>query len=49
MAQAYGRGHYILAQVSDHFDVSYATVSRAVKQAEKWFEHFKCKVIPWFF
>jgi REP element-mobilizing transposase RayT len=35
MAQAYLSGHYTLAQVGEHFGVSYATVSRAVKQAEK--------------
>ncbi len=35
MAQAYWSGHYTLAQVGEHFGVSYATVSRAVKQAEK--------------
>ena len=34
MAQAYWSGHYTLAQVGEHFGVSYATVSRAVKQAE---------------
>lgn len=35
MAQAYWSGHYTLVQVGEHFGVSYATVSRAVKQAEK--------------
>lgn len=35
MAQAYLSGHYTLAQVGKHFGVSYATVSRAVKKAEK--------------
>ena len=35
MVQAYWSGHYTLAQVGEHFGVSYATVSRAVKQAEK--------------
>ena len=35
MAHAYLSGHYTLAQVGEHFGVSYATVSRAVKQAEK--------------
>ena len=35
MAQAYRSGHYTLEQVGEHFGVSYATVSRAVKQAEK--------------
>lgn len=34
MAQAYLSGHYTLEQVGLHFGVSYATVSRAVKQAE---------------
>ena len=34
MAQAYLSGHYTLDQVGQHFGVSYATVSRAVKQAE---------------
>ena len=35
MAHAYLSGHYTLTQVGEHFGVSYATVSRAVKQAEK--------------
>ncbi|SFJ08240.1 transposase [Nitrosomonas sp. Nm34] len=35
MVQAYLSGHYTLAQVGEYFGVSYATVSRAVKQAEK--------------
>lgn len=35
MTQAYLSGHCTLAQVGEHFVVSYATVSRAVKQAEK--------------
>lgn len=35
MAKAYLSGHYTLEQVGQHFGVSYATVSRAVKQAEK--------------
>jgi putative transposase len=35
MARAYLSGHYTLAQVGEHFGVSYATVSRAVKQLEK--------------
>jgi len=43
MAQAYGSGHYTLAQVGEHFGVSYATVSRAVKQAEKGMGDVKCK------
>ena len=34
VAQAYWSGHYTLAQVGKYFGVSYATVSRAVKQAE---------------
>lgn len=34
MAQAYLSGHYTLAQVGAYFGVSYATVSRAVKQIE---------------
>ena len=43
MAQAYWSGHYTLAQVGEHFGVSYATVSRAVKQAEKGIENVKRK------
>lgn len=35
MAHAYLSGHYTLAQVGENFGVSYATVSRAVKQVEK--------------
>ncbi|WP_304054802.1 transposase [Nitrosomonas communis] len=35
MAQAYLSGHYTLAQVGEYYGVSYATVSRAVKQVEK--------------
>lgn len=35
MAHAYWSGHYTLEQVGAYFGVSYATVSRAVKQAEK--------------
>jgi len=35
MTQAYWSGHYTLTQVGEYFGVSYATVSRAVKQAEK--------------
>ncbi|SFJ08029.1 hypothetical protein SAMN05428978_10987 [Nitrosomonas sp. Nm34] len=35
MVQAYLSGHYTLAQVGEYFGMSYATVSRAVKQAEK--------------
>ena len=34
MAQAYLSGHYTLEQVGEHFGISYATVSRAVKQIE---------------
>ena len=34
MAQAYLSEHYSLEQVGEHFGVSYATVSRAVKRAE---------------
>lgn len=35
MVHAYWSGHYTLLQVGDYFGVSYATVSRAVKRAEK--------------
>lgn len=35
MVQAYRSGHYTLEQVGEHFGVSYATVSRAVKKAEQ--------------
>ncbi len=34
MAEAYRSGHYTLAKVGDEFGVSYATVSRAVKDHE---------------
>lgn len=34
MTQAYFSGHYTLEQVGEHFGVSYATVSRAVKRVE---------------
>lgn len=34
MVQAYLSGHYTLEQVGEHFGVSYATVSRAVRLAE---------------
>ena len=34
MAEAYRSGHYTLAKVGDEFGVSYATVSRAVKDYE---------------
>ena len=43
MAHAYLSGHYTLAQVGEYFGVSYATVSRAVKQAEKESKNVKCK------
>ena len=33
--QAYLSGYYILEQVGEHFGVSYASVSRAVKQFEE--------------
>lgn len=42
MARAYLSGHYTLAQVGEYFGVSYATVSRAVKQSEKM-GNVKCK------
>jgi len=35
MAQAHLSGHYTLEQVGEHFGVSYATVSRAVKKLER--------------
>jgi putative transposase len=35
MAQAYRSGHYTLSQVGEYFNVSYATVSRAVKKVER--------------
>ena len=35
MALAYLSGHYTLEQVGNHFGVSYATLSRAVKQKER--------------
>ena len=35
MARAYLSGHYTLAQVGEHFGVSYATVSRAVKRVRR--------------
>jgi DNA-directed RNA polymerase specialized sigma subunit len=34
MAEAYRSGHYTLAEVGNEFGVSYATVSRAVKELE---------------
>jgi len=34
MARAYLAGHYTLKEVGQHFNVSYATVSRAVKEIE---------------
>ncbi len=35
MAKAYLGGHYTLSEVGKYFDVSYATVSRAVKHMEE--------------
>jgi hypothetical protein len=35
MLQAHWSGHYTLAQVSEHFDVSDVTISQKVKQVEK--------------
>lgn len=35
MAEAYRSGHYTLTEVGDEFGVSYATVSRAVKEHER--------------
>ena len=43
MAHAYLSGGYTLSQVGEHFGVSYATVSRAVKQTEKESIDVKCK------
>jgi len=43
MTQAYWSGHYTLAQVGEYFGVSYATVSRALKQTEKRVNNVKCK------
>jgi REP element-mobilizing transposase RayT len=43
MAYAYLSGHYTLAQVGKHFGVSYATVSRAVKQLESGVNNVKRK------
>ncbi|RUM94501.1 MAG: hypothetical protein DSZ28_02850 [Thiothrix sp.] len=34
MVEAYFSGHYTLRQVGEHFGVSYATVSRAVRALE---------------
>ena len=34
MVNAYGTGNYTLAQIADHFNVHYSTVSRVVKRAE---------------
>ena len=34
MAEAYRSGHYTLYEIGDEFGVSYATVSRAVKEYE---------------
>jgi len=36
-------GHNRLTQIGEYFGVSYATVSREVKQAEKERENVKCK------
>ncbi|WP_254776309.1 hypothetical protein [Nitrosomonas sp. Nm34] len=44
MAQAYLSGHYTLTQVGEYFGMSYATASRAVKQAERESGKTKCKV-----
>jgi len=35
MAEAYCSRHYALQQVGEHFGVSYATVSRAVRVLER--------------
>ncbi|MDF1584440.1 MAG: hypothetical protein P1P78_14185 [Methyloprofundus sp.] len=43
MASAYLSGHYALTQVGEYFDVSYAAVSRTIKQIEKDAENVKCK------
>jgi putative transposase len=32
MAEAYRSGHYTLKNIGDYFGVSYATVSRALKE-----------------
>lgn len=40
MATVYFDGHYTLQEVGEHFGVSYATVSRAVKLLE----NVNCKV-----
>ncbi|CAH1386349.1 hypothetical protein NTGM5_260066 [Candidatus Nitrotoga sp. M5] len=37
---------YTLAQVGEYFGGSYATVSRAVKQAENRMDNVKCKACP---
>ena len=34
MVNAYNTGNYTLAQIAEHFNVHYSTVSRAVKKAE---------------
>ncbi len=50
MALAYLSGHYTLEQVGSHFGVSYATVSRAVKQKERgvdWLLNVECKAWPY--
>ncbi len=44
-------GHYTLEQVGSHFGVSYAAVSRAMKQKERgvdWLLNVKCKAWPAF-
>ena len=46
LSQAYWSGHYTLAQVGVYFGVSYATVSRAEKQAENRMANVKCKAWP---
>jgi len=43
MAEAYRSGHYTLSQVGAEFGVSYATVSRAVKEIEASLFGVKCK------
>ena len=42
MAQAYLSGHYTLTEVGHHYNVSYATVSRAVKAVEQK-QNVECK------
>jgi len=43
MAKAYLSGHYTLEKVGEHFGVSYATVSRAVKKIENKASNVKYK------